>query len=125
MSNPVLNNYAIECKLDCKHRVMVGISAPNGGLAIELALKAFEEGTLRGNTPEMPLLFDDYEKTDKSKLRFSAHLVESFPDPEPSAIEISRRKTAFDACKALAEGELDLAVLLAGSLFPNNDSKTD
>lgn len=59
-ANPVA--YMVGYTLDHAHRVVVGIRATSAGAACAIAQAAFDAGTLWDDTPDMPLLYDDYEE---------------------------------------------------------------
>jgi hypothetical protein len=70
--------------LDYTHRVVVGIRAANADAACAIARAAFDAATLWDDTPDIPLLYDDYEELDGQDLRFDATAVVAFPAADVS-----------------------------------------
>ncbi|MFM0307791.1 hypothetical protein P0D71_08315 [Paraburkholderia sp. RL17-383-BIF-A] len=77
--------YMIGYTLDYSHRVVVGVRAASADEACRHAHAAFDIGTLWDDTPDMPLLYDDYEELDGQTLRFDATAVVAWPVAHASA----------------------------------------
>ena len=119
MTHSVMKNFAVSYAIDYQHRVVVGVTAPDSKSALEIASNAFDQGAIWDNTPEMPLLFDDYEEVEGETLRFDSEEVSEFPEPDSSVIEIKRKEFAFYACQALLAGEVNTARDFARKALPN------
>lgn len=104
-----LKKFAVSYTIDYQHRVVVGISALNAESAIKIATKAFDGGDIWEDTPDMPLLFDDYEEIEGETLEFSAEKVSEFPEPDSSVIKLKQDQFAYQACRSLLEGDFDAA----------------
>lgn len=70
--------------LDHAHRVVVGVRATSAKAACAIARTAFDAGTLWDDTPDMPLLYDDYEELDGQILSFDATAVTAWPAADAS-----------------------------------------
>ncbi|HDR9017909.1 TPA: hypothetical protein QDA92_004792 [Burkholderia vietnamiensis] len=77
--------YMVGYTLDYAHRVVVGVRAASADEAGRLARAAFDAGTLWNDTPDVPLLYDDYEELDGQTLRFDATAVVAWPVEHASA----------------------------------------
>ena len=100
-----MKNYIVEYKLPFTHLVRVGIQAADEAAAIELARDAFDLGTIWDNTPDMPLLYDDFEEGDSSPLdehvEFYAEECKVWPVPEACVKTIVSNAAARRACEWL------------------------
>lgn len=67
-----LGLYMVGYSLDYAHRVVVGFRAASADAACAIAQAAFDAGTLWDDTPDIPLLYDDYEELDAQVVRFDA-----------------------------------------------------
>ena len=113
-----LKNFAVSYSIDYSHRVIVGMKAENEQAAIKIASDAFDAGDIWENTPEMPLLFDDYEETEGETLVFTAEEVAEFPKPDASVIAIQEQAFARLACQAVLAGDFESARDLAVKAVP-------
>lgn len=120
-----LKKFAVSYTIDYQHRVVVGISALNAESAIKTATKAFDEGEIWDDTPDMPLLFDDYEEVEGETLEFSAKKVSEFPEPDSSVIKLKQDQFAYQACRSLLEGDFDAARDFAQKACPTAIEKPE
>lgn len=120
-----LKKFAVSYTIDYQHRVVVGISALNAESAIKIATKAFDEGEIWEDTPDMPLLFDDYEEIEGETLEFSAEKVSEFPEPDSSVIKLKQDQFAYQACRSLLEGDFDAARDFAQKACPTAIEKPE
>jgi len=80
-----MNKYTVTYSLPYRHVVQVGISASSKQAAENKVRKMLDTGTLWDNTPDVPLLFDDFEEQDASEpLQFEAVRVRAFPKKDAS-----------------------------------------
>ena len=113
-----MKKFAVSYTIDYQHRVVVGVSALNTESAIEIASKAFDEGVIWDDTPDMPLLFDDYEEVEGETLQFSAEEIQTFPEPDASVKQIKANQFAFCCAQALLSGETASALEFAKKALP-------
>ncbi len=113
-----MKKFAVSYTIDYQHRVVVGVSALNTESAIEIASKAFDEGVIWDDLPEMPLLFDDYEEVEGETLQFSAEEVQAFPEPDSSVKQLKANHFAFYCAQALLAGETTTALEFAQKALP-------
>lgn len=110
-----MNNYIVRYTLPYDHIVEVGIKASSAKAAAAKACRAFDNGTLWDNTPEMPLLQDSYEEANHGdhgvSLEFEAEMVKDFPDPHPGvlieATEEASEKLVTEIAHLMKFGEPD------------------
>jgi len=99
--------YVIQYALPYEHRVMVGIEAPSRDEAIARASELFDQGNIWDDTPEVPLLFDDFEEQGDTgvPLEFTVEdeVSGDWPEPNASVKAIRRRDAAFQAARLLVE----------------------
>ncbi|MBR8024564.1 hypothetical protein KDX27_28070 [Burkholderia cenocepacia] len=76
--------FMVGYSLDHTHRVVVGIRAASADAACAIARAAFDAGTLWNDTPNMPLLYDDYEELDGEVLDFDATSIATWPPADVS-----------------------------------------
>lgn len=69
-------------------------------------MAAFDEASIWDNTPDMPLLYDDYEETDDNTLMFTAVEVDEWPE-KGGCVKALERREADE--KELAEARSLLA----------------
>lgn len=119
MTNTVMKKFAVSYTIDYVHRVVVGVTAHDAESALKIAGNAFDEGGIWDDTPEMPLLFDDYEEKDGESLCFCQETVSEFPKPDSSVTEIKQKAFAFYACQALLAGEVESARDFAVKALPH------
>ena len=103
-----LKNFAVSYSIDYSHRVIVGVKAENEQAAIKIASNAFDACDIWENTPEMPLLFDDYEETEGETL---VDMIRENLVAERIAVEHYRELIGFfashdPATRAMLEGIL-------------------
>lgn len=100
-----MKNYIVEYELPFIHLVRVGIQAADEAAAIELAKDEFAQGTFWNNSPDMPLLYDDFEEDDSSPLdepvEFNAEECKVWPAPGECVKTIVRNAAARRACEWL------------------------
>lgn len=114
-----MKKFAVSYTIDYQHRVVVGVSALNTDSAIEIASKAFDEGVIWDDSPEMPLLFDDYEECEGESLTFAAEEIPAFPEPDSSVKQLKVNQFAFNCAQALLSGETALAFEFAQKALPS------
>lgn len=93
-TGPELPAFMVSYGLDHSHRVVVGVHAPDAGTARAIAQAAFDAGTLWDDTPDMPLLYDDYEEIDGQALQFDATPIALLPPPHVSVRAARLQNTA-------------------------------
>ncbi|MBU9363491.1 hypothetical protein [Burkholderia multivorans] len=111
--------FMVGYSLDHTHRVVVGIRAADADAACAIAHAALAAGTLRDDTPDRPLLYDDDEEIDGQTVQFDATPVSTWPSASPSAAA-SKLRTAAPRLLALArlvDRRLPLAAM-TGSWHP-------
>ncbi|MDR8398441.1 hypothetical protein NE850_19050 [Paraburkholderia sp. USG1] len=101
--------YMVGYTLDYAHRVVVGVQATSADEACRHARAAFDASTFRDDTPDMPLLYDDYEELDGQILCFDATAVAAWPVAHAS-VRMTRVHAAAERLLALAR--------LVGSRLP-------
>jgi len=114
-----LKKFVVTYTIDYTHRVVVGVTAPTAQTAEKIASDAFDAGSIWDNTPEMPLLLDDYEEVDGETLCFSSEEVPEFPEPDSSVKDLKQKEFAYYACQALLAGEVDTARDFASKALPH------
>jgi len=117
-----MKKFAVSYTIDYKHRVVVGVSAITSELAIDTASKAFDEGSIWDDTPDMPLLFDDYEEVESETLQFSSEEIQAFPEPDSSVKQLKANQFAFYCAQALLAGETSIAIEFAQKALPHLDA---
>lgn len=97
--------YVVEYSLPYEHIVRVGITAESPEEATKLAMQAFHAATLWDNTPERPLLYDEYEESGDTgaPLEFTATPVAAWPKADLSVAKIAQNNCALDAARLLVE----------------------
>lgn len=113
---PAREGYVVEYELPYTHRVQVGVFATSAEEAAKKAEGAFNLGTIWDNTPEMPLLFDDYEEDGNAGVALEFRVISrgAFPEPDGSVTAMARAEKARAVLFALEKGDIDEAVRLAG-----------
>lgn len=101
-TGPELPAFMVSYGLDHSHRVVVGVRAPDAGAACAIAQAAFDAGTLWDDTPDIPLLYDDYEEIDGQTLQFDATPIARLPPPHVS-VRAARLQGAAYRLLALAQ----------------------
>jgi len=99
--------YVVQYTLPYEHRVMVGIEVDSSEEAVSKAESLFDAGDIWNDTPEVPLLFDDYEETGDGPLHFTVEQAlaneEPWPEPDASVTTLRRREAALLASRLLVE----------------------
>ena len=99
--------YIVQYTLPYEHRVMVGVTAESREAAIAKAETLFDQGEIWDDTPEVPLLFDDFEEKGDAgvPLEFTVEdeVSGDWPEPDASVKEVRRRDAAFQAARVLVE----------------------
>jgi hypothetical protein len=99
--------YVIQYTLPYEHRVMVGIEATSRDEAIARASELFDQGDIWDDTPEVPLLFDDFEEQGDAGVPLDFTVEDQvsgdWPEPDASVKAIRRRDAAFQAARLLVE----------------------
>lgn len=111
--------FMVGYSLDYTHRTVVGIRAANANAARAIAHTAFTAGTLRDDTPDRPLLYDNDEEIDGQTVQFDATAVSIWPSASPS-VAASKLRSAAPRLLALArlvDRRLPLAAM-TGSWHP-------
>lgn len=100
---PADKKHVATYRLNLIHSVSVGVSAPDGRTARAIAEKALSLGTLWDDSPQMPLLYDEYEEDEDaaSQWQWEVREVGDFPPADASVTRHAARGKAFDACRAL------------------------
>ena len=98
-----LHRFAVSYSIPTAHHVVVGVEAPSPDAAISRVREAFDAPTLCDDTPEMPLLEDEYveEATCGDRLALGATRIDGDFESDPSVIEIRQEKAAVRACELL------------------------
>lgn len=101
--------YVIQYELPYVHRVQVGIEAGSAEEAIGKAQRLFDDGSIWDDSPDVPLLFDDYEEQGDAgvPLEFTVEQTlgdgEAWPDAEASVKAVRRAEAAARAAALLVE----------------------
>jgi hypothetical protein len=114
-----MKKFLIEYELPYVHLVRVGVQAKDGASAIAMAQEAFDLGTIWDNTPEMPLLYDDFEESSSLDHALEFKVVDegrSWPEPAVCVKSYVQGQAAKHACESLvaafeAEGRVREALL--------------
>lgn len=113
-----MKKFKVSYRLTYDHVVSFGIEADSHDEAIEKAQQAFDDGRIWDNTPEMPLLYDEYEEHDDNVLEFTAEdVVGNQFVVEASANTVLMHRNAVAACHALLDGNPEDAKRLARKAF--------
>lgn len=96
----------VEYCIDYTHKVQVGVPSESDQEALDTAQAAFDAGTLWDDTPEMPLLYDDYDEVEGDTLVFRVvDTVEAWPTPAVCVLNARRDAAAKEACRLLMQAE--------------------
>jgi len=99
--------YVVQYKLPHEHVVQVGIEADNRNEALDTAQTLFDEGSIWDDTPEVPLLLDDfYEEGDAGvplEFTIEAKNLDQWPKVDGSVETLRRRDAAFRASTLLVD----------------------
>ena len=114
LTGRALPAFMVGYSLDHTHRVVVGIRAASADAACAIARAAFDAGTLWDDTPDMPLLYDDYEELDGQGLHFDAASVATWPAADLSVRAAKLRAAAHRllAFARLADRRLPVAAAI-------------
>lgn len=97
--------YLVQYTLPYEHRVIVGIEEESPEAAIAKAERLFDQAEIWDDTPEVPLLFDDFEENGDAgvplKYTVEGEVRGDWPEPDASVTEIRRREAAFEAARLL------------------------
>ena len=98
-----MTKYVVTYTLPYEHIVRVGIEADTAQAAQTIAESAFNDGVLWDNTPNMPLLMDEFEETGDAgvPVLFQATPVTEWPVPDNSVLKAQHNKTAHDVARQL------------------------
>jgi hypothetical protein len=99
-----MKKYLVEYELPYVHTVQVGIEAESDADAIAQAREAFLQASIWDNTPDMPLLYDQYEEAApiKHELEFKVvDEVDAWPEPDFSVTSYIETQVAKVACRLL------------------------
>jgi hypothetical protein len=133
MSTPT-RKFIVEYELPYTHVVRVGISSATPEEAIHKADSKFSDCTLWDDTPEVPLLYDDYEENgdagDVLKFKVVGEVGE-WPDKDASVKALENDRLARRVCELLLasdtfgepaarESVLRTAVQLAGRVMQSH-----
>ncbi len=99
--------YVVEYELPYVHTVQVGIEAASSEAAEQRASALFDAGEIWDDTPDVPLLYDDFDETGEGSLTFTVAqelaIDEDWPAPAACVQVIQQRESAFEACRLLVE----------------------
>ena len=99
--------FIVGYSLTYDHFVEIGIEAKNAEEAIKNADSLFEAGSLWQDSPDVPLLYDDYVEHDDNVLTFTIQQElrpgEQWPNPDGSVLYLRRKEAAFKAARLLIE----------------------
>lgn len=110
--------YVVEYELPYSHRVQVGVYADSAETAGQKAEQAFNDGAIWDDTPEMPLLYDDFEETSDAGVALTFNVVEQcevFPEPDGCVTAIRRDDAGRNVLAALKRRDLAAALQVANS----------
>lgn len=96
----------VEYPLPYAHVVQVGITADTHEEAIAKAEALFDEDTIWNNTPDVPLLMDEYEEVGNAGVALEFEVVdevEVWPEKSWSVREAERDQRVLEVCRTLAE----------------------
>lgn len=94
--------YVVEYSLAYDYTVRVGVTAASVEDAKAKAGAAFDAGTIWDDTPDMPLLYDEYDEQEDNTLEFFATAAgETFPKVDGSVLRDRGRQKAIDAANLL------------------------
>lgn len=109
LAGQALPTFMVGYSLDHTHRVVVGIRAASADAACAIARAGFDAGTLWDDTPDMPLLYDDYDE-----LNFDATSVATWPAADVSvrAVRLHAAAHRLLAFARLADRRLPVAAAI-------------
>jgi len=99
--------YVVEYELPYVHTVQVGIEAASPEAAEQRASELFDAGEIWDNTPDVPLLYDDFDESGDAPLIFTTRqelaIDDDWPAPAACVWELQRREAALEACRLLVD----------------------
>lgn len=100
--------FEVEYRLPHDHMVVVGVKAESPEAAVAKAEAAFDQGHIWDNTPDMPLLIDDYGETD-AVLVFKAKEVSTFKADSSVQAKVQEgiASSAIDLLRKVQAGTLE------------------
>jgi hypothetical protein len=93
--------YEVSYTLGHVHKTTVGVLAEDGEAALRMAKTAFDAGRLWDDSPQMPLLYDDFEEDDGQALAWECLAVSTFRTKDASVRSLNTRTLALQACRAM------------------------
>ncbi|MDH4275684.1 MAG: hypothetical protein OEW08_11635, partial [Gammaproteobacteria bacterium] len=108
IESTTLKRYVVQYTLPYEHCVQVGIESVNAETAIVKASDLFDAGIIWDDTPDMPLLRDDYDEDGNAgSLVFTVEAAleagADWPMPDSSVMSMRRREAAFRAARLLVD----------------------
>jgi hypothetical protein len=99
--------FVVQYTLPYEHCVQVGIEAASPEAAIQQAEALFEEGEIWQDTPEIPLIYDDYVEISNAGaplvFTIESEALNHWPEPDDSVRAIRRREAAFAAARLIVD----------------------
>ncbi|OQW65100.1 MAG: hypothetical protein BVN35_22315 [Proteobacteria bacterium ST_bin11] len=106
-AEPYLNRQAakrrffVSYEIDYVHRVSVGVIAEHPEQARQLAEQAFNDATIWDDTPNMPLLSDEFHEVEGESLMWECVEVEHWPAADHSIQQLKQDHAAIQVCRGL------------------------
>lgn len=82
-----MKHFVVKYSLAYDHVVAVGIRANTTEEAEDTAQQLFDAGEIWDDTPDVPLLYDDFEEQEDNILQFEATEVDAWPQPDASVLK--------------------------------------
>ena len=98
--------FIVEYQIPHQHIVQVGIEADGPDHATAEAQRLFDAGKIWDNTPDVPLIYDDFDEDDDTGqvLTFTVEeQVDQWPAPDASVQNLRAKEAAFNAARLLVE----------------------
>ncbi len=96
----------VEYRIDYTHKFQVGVPSESDQEALDTAQAAFDAGSIWDDTPEMPVLYDDYDEVEDETLTFRVvDQVDAWPEPAVCVLVARRDAAAKEACRLLMLAE--------------------
>jgi len=95
--------YIVEYELPYTHVVRVGIKARNAAAAKKVAELLFDDGLLWEDSPDVPMIYDDFEEDGDAGTPLVFNVVAEFPDDAPwpkAAACVKQRRMEHNALRA-------------------------
>lgn len=105
-----MSKFIVEYSLAYEHVCRIGIEAETQQVAEDYAWGLFDDGTFWDNTPQAPLLYDDYEEQNDNVLSFTATQCDDW-SPDASVETLLRHNASrllLDVVELVAAGNTDL-----------------